>query len=418
MFQDASGTGFAKIKISETSFQNMNRIAICLLGIAAGAAIAWAITTKTLEARSNALLASRQAVWDAEKSALEEALRHQPKPAAAPAPAPAVQVVAPAVPAQPTARDIIETLRSPKLAASPRGARIAIHQLETLIALGTNALPAIREFLAQNQDIPYDTFPGNRRGRGVPADFVIPPSLRFGLFDVAKQIGGPDAEKLLADTLQTSGRPVEVAWLAKALQETAPDKYRDLALTAAHDLLDHPAPGSANDKTERDYLYGVLALYGDTSLVSQSQAQLIKADGQLDASALAYLQKSLGEKSLPIAIQAYNDPKVDPAQKEALARVGLFYAGINPDANQFFDAAVHDQNLSLDARRNYIEDLNQDGLANRRDPTPEDQKIIDARLKLIQAYSEKGGLNDPILNHAFEEAQKDLLTLQKKSTPH
>ena len=45
---------------------------------------------------------------------------------------------------------------------------------------------------------------------------LVPPSLRFGLFDVVRRIGGPDAEKLLGEMLGTTGRGVELAWLARA----------------------------------------------------------------------------------------------------------------------------------------------------------------------------------------------------------
>ncbi|EEF61649.1 hypothetical protein [Pedosphaera parvula] len=399
----------------------MNRIAIFLLSIAAGGALAWMVAVKNQEARFTTLLAAQQASWDKEKAALEAALQSQPKQA--------VKLASSAMPVEPAARqmtpsEIIANLKDPRLGTSPRGIRAAIYNLETLIAAGTNALPAIREFLAENKDIPYD-FAGGKgmKHSRLPTDFLVPPSLRFGLFDAAKQIGGPDAEKLLADMLQTTGSGMEVAWLAKTLQEMAPDKYRDTALAVARDLLTHPVAGGSNDKYERDFLYGVLSTYNDASLVSQSQAQLIAPDGQIDRSALRYIQQTLGEQSLPIAMQAYNDPRVDPAKKETLARIGLYYAGDNPQANQLFDAAVHNESLSVDARRNFIEDLNQDGISNQKNPTPEDQKIIEARIKLIQSYYDNGGMNQPILNGALNEAMKDLQGLlqkmaQSSATPH
>ena len=63
------------------------------------------------------------------------------------------------------------------------------------------------------------------------------------MFDAAKQVGGAEAEKLLAEVLGTTGRGVEVAWLARTLQGLAPNKYRDVASTAARELLARP-PGT------------------------------------------------------------------------------------------------------------------------------------------------------------------------------
>ena len=52
--------------------------------------------------------------------------------------------------------------------------------------------------------------------------------MRFGLFDVGKLIGGPEAKRLLAGSLITTGRGVELAWMA-----SNPVKVADLN-TAIH----------------------------------------------------------------------------------------------------------------------------------------------------------------------------------------
>src|SRR6185503_1769266 len=168
-------------------------------------------------------------------------------------------------------------------------------------------------------------------GRSGNVDSILPLSLRFGLFDAARQIGGVEAESLLADVLGATGRGVEVAWLARTLQEIAPDKYRDVALAAARELLARPLATNAAsplDRNERDQLFGVLTLYGDASYVGAAQAQLVRTDGEVDRSALRYLQQSLGQQAVPIAAQWYNDPRLtDPAKKEPFARLALNYVG-------------------------------------------------------------------------------------------
>ena len=68
----------------------------------------------------------------------------------------------------------------------------------------------------------------------------MPPSLRLGLIDVLDQIGGDQAQGILAEQLDTTGRAIEVAYIARVLQDEAPDKYRDNALKAAKELLASP----------------------------------------------------------------------------------------------------------------------------------------------------------------------------------
>src|SRR5688572_3500780 len=93
----------------------------------------------------------------------------------------------------------------------PRSVRALLFELEKLRELGSAAVPAIRDFLAGGADVDYN-IPLARVGRNgsVPLDFSVPPSLRLGLFEVLKNIGGPEAESVLLRELQTTGRGVEV----------------------------------------------------------------------------------------------------------------------------------------------------------------------------------------------------------------
>jgi hypothetical protein len=142
----------------------------------------------------------------------------------------------------------------------------------------------------------------------------------------------------------------------------------------------------------------------------------VQADGKVDASALRYLQQTLGEKSLAIAAQTYQDGRVvDPDSKEALGRVALAYVGANEQAIQLYHSAINDPSLSPDQRRNLIEDLNQDGLSNRRNPTADDLKIIANRYELTQAYLQQPYVqNDPVATAAFQEALKDLTQMLQR----
>src|SRR4051812_45676588 len=195
----------------------MKKILLVLLITGAGCAISWTVATSRQHAQAAAQLASQQAAWDREKADLEAALSKAGNRRAGQS----VYTLetAATISSQSTPAEIIEKLKAAKLGNSSRNIRIAIAQFESLIDAGTNALPAIREFLMQNQDVAYDSQGlGRSKGSRIQTDFVVPPSLRFGLFDAAKQIGGPDAEKLLGEVLSTTGRAVEVAYLATTLQ--------------------------------------------------------------------------------------------------------------------------------------------------------------------------------------------------------
>jgi hypothetical protein len=209
---------------------------------------------------------------------------------------------------------------------------------------------------------------------------------------------------------------VELAWLARALQEMAPGSYRDAALAAARQLLANPLAANSTsplDRKDRDHLFSVLAMYGDNSYVSTAQTQLVQADGALDRSALKYLQQLLGAQAVPIAAQTYNDPRlIDPARKEPLARVALNFVGADAQANEFYNKAINDLSLPKDDRRNLIEDLNQDGFLDRKNLGARDLPLIENRIAIIEQLAPSAA--DPVNLAAFKEAYKDLVKMRER----
>jgi hypothetical protein len=297
---------------------------------------------------------------------------------------------------------------------APQQVRALLISLERLREAGTAALPAIREFLASGRDVDYDAVAAPRIRNGVvPADFSVPPSLRLGMLEVLKNIGGPEAEAILLHELRTTGRGIEAAYLGTVLQQISQERYRDAALSAARDLLAMPlntrAP-NALDRSDRDYLYGVLATAGDTSQVSQAQSQLLLPNGQIDQGALRYLKQMLGEEVVGVATRAWQNPQVDPQQREPLARVALAYVGVNDAAEQLYRQAIEDPALSPNARKNLIEDLNEAGFADPRHPTLAELKLIEKRLALIEQLAPR--TRDRTNAAAFVEARKDLLDMR------
>lgn len=296
----------------------------------------------------------------------------------------------------------------------PRSTRALLLALEKLRESGVAALPAIREFLASGQDVDYDAVAGRTvRAGEVPLDFAIPPSLRLGVLEVLKNIGGPEAEAILLYELRSTGRGIEAAYLGGVLQQISKEKFREPALAAARDLLAMPLTTHAQnqlDRSDRDYLYGMLAATGDQTQLAHAQTQLILPNGKVDQGALRYLRQMLGEQVVSIAAQAWEDPRVDPSQREPLARAALAFVGTNTAAEQLYRAAINDLSMSASARKNLIEDLNEAGFADSKHLTAADLPLIQKRLALIEQLAPQA--KDRTNAAAFVEARKDLLDMR------
>ena len=401
----------------------MKTALLVLLAAGVGFVAASVFTHHRLAVRHAALLASQRAAWQTDKAELEAALEQalqRARQASAPVTiAPAPQTIPPA---RLSPKEIIAKLQALRVApgaASARQLRQAVYWLEELTQAGPAALPAIGEFLGRFEDMDLDTswFQGKGSRDRLPLDFALPPSLRFGLFDVVRQIGGIEAEKVLADALAATGRGVEVAYLARVLQESAPGRYRDSAVAAARTLLAGTSPfnsASPLDRYHREHLYSVLSFYGDSSFASEAQTQLVRADNQVDRGALKYLQHTLGPQAVPIVAQAYRNPMLvtNAAAKEPLARLALSFVGLDAQANEFYQDAINDPVLTKDHRRNLIEDLNQDGFPDRKNLTANDLPLIQSRIALVEQLAPNA--TDPVNAAAFREAYKDLLKMRDR----
>jgi hypothetical protein len=410
----------------------MKRQILFLLAFGLGVAVAVPFVSRFHATRHAHELEVQRTAWETQKAGFEAALadvkRRANRTSDRLIPAEPVTVDVPkATRAILTAQEILEKLRAARMAPGP-GQSAAVRQVIVLFSelaqSGPEALPAIRQFFSLNQDVDYDANPGGKGMRDIKAltDSVLPVSMRIGLFDVVRQIGGEAAEKLLADVLTTTGRGVEVAYLARVLDQMAPGKYTETALNSARDLLAKGAPvsNSALDRFHRDYLYDVLKLFRDTSYVGTAQSQLIQPDGKVDRSALRYLQQTLGDQTLPIVARAFQDGRLTQAEsREPLARVALAYVGAdaNEQAQQLWHNSIFDPVLTPAQRRELVLDLDQDGLQNDKTPTPVDLPIVAKRLAITQAYLQQDYVrNDPALTKAFLEANKDLQKLLERGT--
>ncbi|MBA4147798.1 MAG: hypothetical protein H0X66_06750 [Verrucomicrobia bacterium] len=297
-----------------------------------------------------------------------------------------------------TPKEILDRLMELRPSGAARVATIRkiIHELEDLSELSEQSVPAIRAFLAQNTDLDYGSERSSRSdgddrsrwtgGRSAPpTEFTLPPSLRIGLFDVLKDIGSPAAEETLAETLASTGRAVEVAYLARILEEMAPGKYREIAIAAATDLLRNPLamdhPNRLDEQAE-SYLYGVLDMYGDTSFLADAKMMLLGADGRLNRNAQQYLTKAQGEQVVSTFYDLYKNSAVSNNwDRMSLGNRILDYAGNNPQANQFLTEIVTSPDMDSRMKSFAVMRL-VGGFGGMESPT--DPNVIRARIGVVQ----------------------------------
>jgi hypothetical protein len=115
-------------------------------------------------------------------------------------------------------------------------------------------------------------------------------------------------------------------------------------------------------------------------------------------------------QAVAAAAQPYSDPRLnDPVFKEQVGRYALSFVGDDPDADEVWIQVINDPSLAADARRELIEDLNQDGLPDPRNPTVDDLPVILSRIQLIEELAPDA--MDQVNWDAFAEAYKDLVTM-------
>lgn len=160
------------------------------------------------------------------------------------------------------ARRIVADLSSLNLTNAPLTADQAAwfkEKLAGLSALGSNALPAIADFLGRNVDLYFDAV-GSAELAGVP-------SLRVALFEVAGKLRGPDAVALLKTTVQATADPVELATLAKLLDRAEPGKHHATFLAAARETLALAASASWDGRDVAP-LFEMLKEFGGATVAS------------------------------------------------------------------------------------------------------------------------------------------------------
>ena len=217
------------------------RLLVCLgvMALVLGIGYRWARSPRSSPPASASPLPppATQATDDAEprEVAPSQFIRDSQPPAVIPSTARSVSTAQPAVTRvepSPQTRQLVASLTNLDLSHGSITREQAQQWKEGLQALtqhGVTALPAIREFLEQNQDVNFAAVSGG--------GLLGQTSVRAALIDALQQIGGPEATTLMLQTLQTTALPSEIAQLARNLEQQAPGQYRQETLNAVTDVL-------------------------------------------------------------------------------------------------------------------------------------------------------------------------------------
>ncbi len=422
-----------------------------LIIILLAAGVACASTFFVVSSQKEAQLKVAQANWDKEKAQLEAAAKTNV------ASAQTVVVSAPSssAPAEESPEDILNDLLAVKLGsgeARNASLRFVVFKLESLAQRGVTAVPAIRSFIGRNVDVDYSAEEnqngngadanaanggnnqtnnngggnnrrfnrggfgggggfagGGRRGRNLQnlrTDWVSPPSLRLGLVGVLQEIGGPESEQALAEMLSSTARGVEVAYLARVLEEIAPGKYATAACAAAKELLLNPPSVDDPDQLDqlsKSYLYGVLEMFHDASFAPNAEQMLVGPDGRLDQDAMDYLNDVLKDQSVSALYSAYqNSNLTNQFDKMNLGREILNYVGQNPQANQLFTDTMSNTNADSRMKSFVVAQLAGGGFGPFAAESPTDPQVVSARVHLLNGLlAQPQYANDQQLSQAI-----------------
>jgi len=266
--------------------------------------------------------------------------------------------------------------------------------LESLVEQGQASVPHIREFLNKMEDIDFvvqrSDEEGRGRGRGsrggrTSMSFEQAPSLRIGLIDILKEIGGSSAEAALGEILTKTARGFEVAYTAKTVREMiGPDAFREEALDAAHALLNDPVEVSnpnSYDRNAKRYLFSVLEMYNDQTFIQSAQGLLVREDGKIDDTVLDYLGDVGKEGAMDTIYQAFSSGQVtDRGDLADLARAGVKFTGSNPQANQMFKEIMSSDEYDMRVKWQALSEMDE----------AEDEATLQVRLNLMQELQASG----------------------------
>ena len=141
------------------------------------------------------------------------------------------------------ARQLIKSLSEIDLQQgelSPETAEGWHRNLEELLQLGTEAIPALQEFLQKNEDVRFDS--------GSGTNLLGEPSLRIAVLKLLMDLPGPENLELQEQALRTSKDPDEIVLLATQLDMQEPEKYTQVIVDSVIAALDREQSGKSPER--------------------------------------------------------------------------------------------------------------------------------------------------------------------------
>ncbi len=292
------------------------------------------------------------------------------------------------------------TLDPATAATRPRAVRQIIHDLEGLVSAGDLAMPALREFMVQGDDISYILDENRAAGAGagfwdwhpgqpLASGLILPPTLRMSIADVFRYIGTEEAEISLGLILTTTKHGVEIAYASEILEKLCPGKYTEVANEAARNYILNPpnnSPMSKWDTMAEGYLFEMLSSRGDTSMVQVASDKVVSTKGNLNPAMVGYLSHTLKEKSMPILYKKYNEsPSADV--RNNITSLSLRYVGVTDEADKMFRDLMNNETVDPKNRAFSALMVAGGGFGAVHGDVPSDPQVLAKRISLLQELS-------------------------------
>jgi hypothetical protein len=180
---------------------------------------------------------------------------------------------------------------------SPQHADEVNELIRQLMALGEDAMPVVREYLASGEDVRF-RFPQ----RGKKYDY---PTMRMAMLETLIKVGGGAALEIAAENLPRTRSAQELVLLTFGLEQMAPGQYRAEALEMARANLERLS-GSRKRWSSATPLFELLQTFGDASVVPH----LEQAVGQWKYYATVALAGLPGGVGVPALVELSKNPDV------------------------------------------------------------------------------------------------------------
>lgn len=290
-----------------------------------------------------------------------------------------------------------------------------IHHLEQLLENGESAIPAIRDFLALNQDVVFLRPASSSGGMAFPGaatepnDATAPETLRLGLIEVLSLMNHPLAEAALVDVLKVTGSTEEIIHLAGKLDALAAGKYHAEIASAARELLNASESvegGFELSNADRLALFRLLDQLGDLSHLEQAKTQVVRSDGRLDANALDYIMEQEGESAMERLMDIFqNEKRLRMADKLTLAQRALQFVGTNEQANRIYHALMLDAQIPAVIKQSLA-----DGMigANQMVPAESPATVDEIKTRMQILETVRATVQDAATHEAVSKASDQL----------